>query len=269
MCQQSTTLPDVFVVGAAKSGTTAIHQYFRAHPQVFVPGTIKETNYMAFFDGLPRLAGPRDAQVLEGSITNLAAYRALYAARSCEAAAVDVSPAYLYYPQAPAKIAELCPRAKIVIVLRNPAEAAFSMYAMMRRDRRERCGQFWRAFEQSSLRIAAGWEWAWDYQGCFRYAPQVARYLDRFPASQLFIRRYEELRDTPEQFYGALAQFLEISPIDLRQANRPWNVAPPRHAEPKPRRTIAVARGAFHSLVDAAVLARSAARGAGSPGTGP
>jgi hypothetical protein len=226
--EHANDLPDVFVVGAAKSGSTALHQYFRAHPQVFVPGTIKETNYMAFCDGLPRLAGPRDAEVLAGSLTTLSSYRALYAARSAERAAADVSPSYLYYPRAAGKIAESCPQAKIVMVLRNPVEAAFSMYAMMRRDAREPCRTFWQAFEQSSQRQAAGWEWAWDYQGCFRYAKQVARYRDMFPASQLFIRRYEVLRNNPAEFYSDLAKFIGIDLIDLARANRPWNVGPRR-----------------------------------------
>ena len=50
-------LPDLFVVGAAKSGTTALYHYFKVHPQVFVPASIKETNYMAFYNGLPRWQG--------------------------------------------------------------------------------------------------------------------------------------------------------------------------------------------------------------------
>ncbi len=183
---------------------------------------------MAFFDGLPRLAGPRDAEVLEGSITDLAAYRVLFAQRAGERAAADVSPSYLYYPQAAGKIAEMCPRAKIVMVLRNPVEAAFSMYTMMRRDAREPCRSFWKAFEQSGARRAAGWEWAWDYQGCFRYANQVARYQALFPTAQLFIRPYEDLKNTPADFYSDLAKFLGIDAIELERANRAWNVGPRR-----------------------------------------
>src|SRR5262245_53726556 len=133
----SPALPDVFVVGAAKSGTTALYEYFKSHPQVFVPEAIKETNYMAFSGGLPPLAGPGDKTALAGqSITTLDGYRKLYSSRSEGQLAADVSPAYLYYPHTAAKIAELCPRAKIVIILRNPVQCAFSMYSMMRRDLR-------------------------------------------------------------------------------------------------------------------------------------
>ena len=87
--------------------------------------------------------------------------------------AADVSPAYLHRPPTAAKIAELCPRAKIVMVLRNPIEATFSMFSMMHRDRRENCDSFAEAFHRTHERLAAGWEWAWDYQGCFFYSDQV------------------------------------------------------------------------------------------------
>ena len=53
-------LPNLFVVGAAKAGTTALYHYFRAHPQIYVSATVKEANYMAYFGGLPDLHGPGD-----------------------------------------------------------------------------------------------------------------------------------------------------------------------------------------------------------------
>jgi hypothetical protein len=222
-------LPEVFVVGAAKSGTTALYHYFKAHPQAFVPASIKETNYMAFYEGLPPLAGPGDKLALAGkSITRFADYQALWQPRTSEPVAVDVSPAYLCCPQAAGKIAELCPQAKIVIVLRNPIECAFSFYSMMRRDGREPCRRFWEAFEQSPKRMAAGWEWAWDYQRCPMFADQVARYQKLFPARQLFIRRYEELKREPKAYYQDLCKFLGIAPIDLSSANRQVNLSPTR-----------------------------------------
>ena len=70
------SLPNLFVVGAAaKSGTTALYHYFKLHPDAFVP-TVKEVNYMAFFDGLPPLAGPGDRDIVaRRSVTNLDDYQ--------------------------------------------------------------------------------------------------------------------------------------------------------------------------------------------------
>ena len=222
-------LPDLFVVGAAKSGTTALYHYFKIHPQVFVPAEIKETNYMAFYNGLPPLAGPGDKIALAGqSITTLPEYQTLYRGRKAEVAAADVSPAYLYYPQVPERIVKLCPTAKIVMILRNPIDCTFSMYAMMRRDGREPCRTFAAAFAESPARMAAGWEWAWDYQQGFMLADRVAAYLQAFPKQQLFIRRYEELQNRPRRFYRELNSFAGIDDIDLGTANKRENTSPTR-----------------------------------------
>jgi Sulfotransferase family len=222
-------LPNLFVVGSAKAGTTALYHYFKLHPQIFVPTSIKETNFMAFCGRRPCLAGPRDnVRSASRSITELDAYRNLYSARTVEPIAADVSPSYLYYPQAAERIAQLCPGAKIVIVLRNPVECAFSMYAMMRNDLREPCRDFSEAFRLSAERIAAGWEWGWDYQVYPKYWQAVSRYQRLFPASQLFIRRYTDLKQNPEWFYRELNVFLGTESIDLAYANRQVNAAPRR-----------------------------------------
>ena len=98
-------LPNVFVVGAIKSGTTALYHYFKQHPQIFVPQSIKETNFMAFCEGMPPLSGPGDQAAWTGnSITTLTDYQNLYALRTEQPLAADVSPSYLYYPQAAQKL---------------------------------------------------------------------------------------------------------------------------------------------------------------------
>ncbi|HEY2760011.1 MAG TPA: sulfotransferase [Pirellulales bacterium] len=222
-------LPNLFVVGSAKAGTTALYHYFKLHPQIFVPDSVKETNYMSFYSGMPALNGPRDKiRSASKSITDFIEYQRLYSARCDELIAADVSPSYLYYPQAAEKIAQVCPGAKIVIILRNPIECSFSMYAMMRNDGRESCRYFRDAFGRSAQRIAAGWEWGWDYQGYPKYWQAVARYQRLFPASQLFIRRYADLKERPENFYRELNDFLGTDSIDLAYANRRVNTAPRR-----------------------------------------
>lgn len=219
-------LPDVFVVGAAKSGTTAIYRYFRAHPQVFVSPTVKEANYMAFGGVWPPMDGPGDRRALANSAVEYAVYQDLFRDRAVGQLAADVSPAYFYHPAAAQRIVRLCPRAKIVVVLRNPIEAAFSMFAMMRRDGREPCRNFWTAFGQSARRQKLGWEWAWDYEGCFRLARQLARYLTLFPSEQLWIRPYDLLAQDPERFYAELTGFLGVRRIELAGANPRVNAAP-------------------------------------------
>jgi len=225
--EAASRLPNVFVVGAAKSGTTALYGYFKDHPEIHVPEHVKEANYMAFPDKFPPLNGPGDRWVFSETVTELSDYLWLYGDRNVDLSA-DVSHTYLYYPHAAHNIAKACPQAKIIMILRNPAECVLSMYSMMRRYQREPCEKLADAFRDSPRRMAAGWEWAWDYQNYFLYASQVARYLDLFPKSQIFIRRYEELRHQPAKFYAELCGFLGIRAIDLAAANRAVNLAPTR-----------------------------------------
>jgi len=226
--RETLQLPNAFVVGPAKTGTTALYHYFRAHPQVYT-APVKESNYMAFCDGVPLLAGPRDRESIgDKSATTLEDYAALFANWHNEPVAVDVSPSYMHYPRAATKIAELCPAAKIVIVLRNPAECSFSMYAMKRRDNLETCLTFREAIERIDQRNAAGWDIGWDYLRSYLVSEDVAQYMKLFPASQLFIRRYGLLKRQPEQFYGELCEFLRIIPIDVEQANVRVNAAATR-----------------------------------------
>lgn len=219
----SSCLPEVFVVGAAKAGTTAIYEYFKAHPQIYVPASVKETNYMAFFNGTPEFIGPGDQSYLSKSITSLEKYVEIYRLREGKPFAADVSPFYLYCPQTPAKISELCPQAKIALVLRNPAECAFSMFSMYNRQGLETTRSFEKAFSLSEQRLANGWSWSWDYKEFFKFAKQVERYLTLFPAPQLFIRRYEELKNNPAAFYRDLTQFIGVSEIDRSRFNRQVN----------------------------------------------
>jgi len=221
-------LPNLFVAGPAKTGTSALYHYFRVHPQVYTT-PIKETNYMAFCDGLPPLRGPGDQErIAAKSIIALADYRALYAKWRDERVAADVSPTYMHYPRAVTRIAELCPRANIVIVLRNPVECAFSMYSMLRRDGLETCRTFREAMDRGDERRVAGWAIKWDPKRMFRVSDAVARYVELFPRSQLFIRRYELLKMAPAQFYEELCDFLKIEPIDVSQANRRRNAGATR-----------------------------------------
>jgi hypothetical protein len=99
---------------------------------------------------------------------------------------------------------------------------------MMRRDCREPCRTFSEAFAQSPSRMAAGWEWAWDYQRGFMLSERVAAYLEQFPKQQLLIRRYEDLQSQPQRFYRDLNAFIGIDDIDLGDANKRENTSPTR-----------------------------------------
>ncbi len=143
------SFPNLFVAGAAKSGTTSLYYLFAAHPEIYVPQSVKETNFMSYPGQRPQLKGPRDEVGFDRSVVELDQYIDLYSGWSVEPYAADNSPSYLLSTRAAENIKTNSPNAKIIIVLRNPVEAAYSMYMMKRRSGREPLNDFSAAFEAS------------------------------------------------------------------------------------------------------------------------
>src|SRR5918999_891653 len=97
-------LPNFFIVGAAKSGTTALYRYLRQHPDVYLPD-VKEPRFFAYDpDDRTRYAGPRAHELIDSVVKDRDAYEALYAGVDGESAVGDVSPAYLPSPIAASRI---------------------------------------------------------------------------------------------------------------------------------------------------------------------
>ena len=87
------------------------------------------------------------------------------------------------------------------MILRNPMDCTFSMYSMMRRDRREPCRTFAKRSSKAP-RIAAGWEWAWDYQQGFMLADRVAADLRPFPNSRCSFAVMKSCKTIRNNFIG-------------------------------------------------------------------
>ena len=207
--------PNLYLVGAAKAGTTALYATMARHPDIYAPHTLKEPNFMAM-EGKPlRFRGPGD--MVKGgqfrSLTTREEYLDLYRPGIRLRWMLDASPLYLRDQYAPERILQYAPDARIMMVIRNPIEAAFSFYVMFRRDGREPFRDFLKAFEDSSRRLAAGWEEGWDIKGFFRYPAQIRRYLDLFEKNRLLILHYDELRADYAGVLNRIAGFLRIDPL--------------------------------------------------------
>jgi hypothetical protein len=114
-------LPDFFIVGQPKSGTTALHEMLRSHPQVFMPAS-KEPWFFAteLHDRTP----PRP----EGTPRTLAEYVALFEDARPDQRVGEASPLYLWSRTAAARIAAAQPQARIIVILREPASLLRSLH---------------------------------------------------------------------------------------------------------------------------------------------
>jgi len=175
------TSPTFVVAGAARAGTTAITEALRRHPESFVTSP-KEPHYFAFAGEKLSFTGPGDAQGINATaVTGRDDYLALY--RDAGGLAVrgegSVTTLY-YYKKAITEIERVNADMRVVIVLRDPVERAYSSYQYLRGDGREGVADFTEALKLEPERIAAGWHHLWHYVGMSHYPDAVAAFLDRF-----------------------------------------------------------------------------------------
>lgn len=199
-------LPNFIVVGAAKSGTTSLYHYLRAHPDVYLSADRKELRYFSEMSG--GYQGPGD-DLLDPTIArSISDYGRYFDAVSGESAVGDVSPDYLYYHQVAApKIERELGDVKIVIILRNPVDRAYSQYMHFVRDGRERLS-FDQALSSLAQRKAENWEWAWQYLDVGLYYEQVRTFRELF--SDVQVLYYDDLKRDAASVLHALYGFIGV-----------------------------------------------------------
>lgn len=190
---------DFLVIGAQKSGTTTLFKYMHHHPQLYLPAQ-KETNFFAIEDGPSK---------------GLPWYLQTYFAGADERKRWgEVCPSYMGYSVAPERIHAMCPDAKLVAILRNPVDRAYSHYRMA-----VRRGMESRTFRQTveDLRGRHGgppetkvWDDAPFVLEFSRYGRSLERYLRHFHREQMLILFQEDLASRPEALLATLLSFLEV-----------------------------------------------------------
>jgi hypothetical protein len=219
-------LPNFLIIGAAKSGTTALYQYLREHPQVFM-SAIKEPEFFALAGTPPegQFRGPGDRQSLQDKVIGWEDYLQLFAAAPATTTARgEASPIYLYSPEAPARIRHTVPQARLIAVLRHPVDRAFSHYLMLRRYGREPLRDFQQALRHEDERVRQGWGPTWHYRRRGEYAGQLERYLALFPRTQLRVYLYDDLRTDSLGLLRDIFRFLEIDDTFTPALNQRHNV---------------------------------------------
>ncbi|WP_281176389.1 sulfotransferase family protein [Alicyclobacillus ferrooxydans] len=202
------------MAGAAKAGTSSLYHYLTQHPAVFM-SHIKEPHYLCSHRFPPSFTGPGDEGFSDNVVRNETDYLKLYSNPGNATVLGDASVYYLYYPDTPRLIRELNPDAKVIIILRNPVDRAFSAYSHTVRDGRETLS-FEQALEREHERREMGYQPLWWYKEVGMYAAQVKRYLDTFDRQHLRIYLYEDLKDM-SRVIGEIISFLGIDqdvPID-------------------------------------------------------
>lgn len=218
-------LPNFFIAGAPKSGSTSLYHYLAQHPEIYM-SPIKEPNYFASeirmerFSERLRPRAEKDAQLLRayldgpmltyrfgGLVTEWNDYLKLFLEAGERKAIGEASVSYLWSQSAAANIRRTIPDARIILVLRNPVEMIFSMYLHTVRSGAAR-GTFHETIETALQRQSDEIDVLHPFLDFGFYAEQVKRYLDSFPERQVRIFWYEDYHSDPAGMLEDVFSFL-------------------------------------------------------------
>lgn len=204
----SGSLPTYLVIGAARSGTTALVEGLRTHPRVFVTQP-KEPHYFALHGTVPAFTGPGDDITINRvAITDRHDYLALFPSNQQFVALGDGSVSTLYYHErAIPEILALAPDLRVVVLLREPVERAYSAFQYLALRGAETHVSLVDAIADEDARVAAGWHHLWHYSRMSRYAESVKAFQVGLGESRVGIWFYDDLVD---DYVGTVKQVLRF-----------------------------------------------------------
>jgi hypothetical protein len=210
---QGKRVPDFFVVGPMKSGTTALYTMLRRHPQIYMPSS-KEPWFLA--------SELRERATLRPNGTGwtpqtLSEYLALFDEARPEQRVGEASALYLWSPTAARAIAELQPDARIVAVLREPASFLRSLHMQFVQVYIEPQKDFRKALSLEDARRHGRnlpgneyWPGATLYSDHVRYVEQLRRYAEMFPPEQIRVIIYDDFRKDNDATVREVLRFLDV-----------------------------------------------------------
>jgi hypothetical protein len=203
-------LPDFFIVGHSKSGTTALYEMLRQHPQIYLPAA-KEPWFFA--DELHERTPPRP----EGIPGSLAEYAEWFAAAESGQRVGEASPQYLRSRSAAENIARAVPDARIIAIFREPASFLHSLHLQFLQVNIETQSDFARALaleprrrDGHDLPRHTYWPASLLYSEHTRYVEQLTRYLAVFPREQVHVIIYDDFRGDNDATVREILRFLDV-----------------------------------------------------------
>jgi Sulfotransferase family len=202
--------PNFFIVGAPRAGTTSLYAYLREVRGVYMP-RIKEPLYFASKSIPDRIFGIKVNVVRDRN-----EYLKLYQNVREEIAIGDASASYLWDRETPRLIHEVIPKARIIIMLRDPVERAFSHYLMHLRDGSETELSFYDALKNDyDKEIKGGVNMSHLYVGYGLYSEQVKRYIETFGKDKVKTVIFEEFILNTKGMLRSILEFLGIDDAEL------------------------------------------------------
>jgi len=187
----------IFIVGAPKAGTTSLHYYLNEHPEILM-SSVKEPDFFLEkeIDDIGLYYGTTRIETSDK-------YHNLFSDKKDEEIFGESSVSYLYYPEVPKRIKEYNTEAKIIIMLRNPVDRAFSHYLM----------DFKLGLLSDKFEDVFNKKEGLKFQQYFllgNYYEQVKRYLDEFTKENVHIIWYSDFKKDAEQEVKKAFEFIDV-----------------------------------------------------------
>jgi hypothetical protein len=191
------TMPNFLIIGAMKSGTTALYYYLEQHPEIYM-SPVKEPNFFS----------SQEQDNAADTVTDIGTYQQLFGGAAGKKAIGEASHSYLYDPGAAAEIRRYISEARLIAILRNPIDRAYSHFLHMVRSGTEPLDDFAQALQEE---VGIHKErTSQDYIGRGLYYDQLKRYFGIFPREQVKIYLYEDLSDAPISTVQDAFRFLKV-----------------------------------------------------------
>jgi|GEM_PF-174962 len=200
-------MPDFIIFGTAKSGTTAFHRALGRHPQIFTT-TPKEPNFFKY----PERLSPTNEDVGNDDIQTESAYQSLFHNVPKSQIRGEASVTYFHQNHPPKRIYESLPHVKLIVILRQPVDRAYSSWCHARHHFGEPIDNFLTACKAGSERNLTGGQESNYYLDTGYYARHLREWFAFFPRDQFKIFLYEDWQETPEEVLRETCDFLGISP---------------------------------------------------------
>ena len=205
---------DFFIVGAAKSGTTSLYSYLNKHPEIEM-STIKEPDYFS-----NEFIEKQSLYYKKESIKSLNKYHSLYSDTK-NLIRGEASVSYLFYEKVPKKIFKYNSRSKVIIMLRNPSDRAYSHYLMDKR-----LGFVRESFENIVHKKSTHKNSALFYQQYIelgQYAFQIKNYFDVFSKKNILIIDYDDFIYKSSEVMNKVCVFLNVENRSFSNTNKVYN----------------------------------------------
>ena len=200
-------LPDFLIIGAQKAGTTTLFDCLRQHPQISMPG-VKEVHFF-------------DLNYDKG----VSWYKQFFRRKVSFGRRIsgEASPYYLFHPLVPERVSRHVPQVKLIVLLRNPVDRAYSHFRHEIKHNTENLSSFEEAIKQEAERVLPAEELliagkvqrssdhqCYSYIGRGMYARQVEHWLKYFLRSQMLFVKSEDFFSNPKEELAAIYRFLEV-----------------------------------------------------------